>query len=522
MSELTFACGAAEVVIGRDGTVTASLPGASPAVLVVGGLLVSAADGRALLPGLPEVRADDDEVELAWSAGPLALVVRHTFAAGWGLRAALSASAGERVSLPDPLLTWRVPEERPAWTLAAGEAGSFAVLPADGHGPLLGGVLRAGALPRAVPAGLHLGPVRLAPGGRYVVQWQWDLHPGPRSLGRGRHPQVPRHLDLAVDEVAVVDAGDDEALVVPPGLAAERSRGQVGLSASFPGRYPVELRAARGTTAYEVRVGPPLAELVAERALAALEHPRTAAGVVRLSDVDAALVVQRALGAAALPDSELAEEALDRWAARVPEDGLLDPRTVAYLCGEHTRTGDPVLLDRAAEAVLHADAPAPGLGLAATQLCLALLLAGRPVAPVLEHLSALAAAGTRPPRASPLPEQATLLELEVVTTLRGPAAGPDGWVDRLRDRVSALGGWLGAGLTGRPVRPLPLDQLAHLCAVLALLPEPASVAHRTRWGVTAHVLAARGRVSVLERIGWEGGPDAGPALSWLLLGTRAE
>ncbi len=94
--------------------------------------------------------------------------------------------------------------------------------------------------------------------------------------------------------------------------------------------------------------------------------------------------------------------------------------------------------------------------------------------------------------------------------------------DRLRDRVAALGGWLGAGLTGRPVRPVPLDQLAHLSAVLALLPEPASVVHRTRWGVTAHVLAERGRVSVLERVGWEGGPDAGPALSWLLLDTRAE
>ncbi len=362
MSDLTFACGPAEVVIAPDGTVRASVPGADPALLVVGGHLVRAADGRALVPGLPEVRADDDEVELAWSAGPLSLVVRHTFAAGWGLRVALSAPGGEPVSLPDSLLTWRVPEDRPAWALAAGETGSFAVLPADGQGPLLGGVLRAGALPGVGPAGLHLGPVRLAPGGRYVVQWQWDVHPGPRSLSRGRHPQVPRHLDLAVDEVALVDAGEDEALVLPAGLAAERTRGQVGLSTMTPGRYPVELRAARGTTAYELRVGPSLADLVGERALAALEQPRTAAGVVRLSDVDAALVVQRALGAAALPDSELAEEALDRWTARVPEDGPLDPRTVGYLCGEHTRTGDPALLDRAAEAVLHAGIPRTGAG----------------------------------------------------------------------------------------------------------------------------------------------------------------
>ena len=94
----------------------------------------------------------------------------------------------------------------------------------------------------------------------------------------------------------------------------------------------------------------------------------------------------------------------------------------------------------------------------------------------------------------PRNEQAALLELEVVTTARGPAevgTGPG----RVQERVAALGGWLGAGLTGRAVRPLPLDQLAHLCAVLALLPEPAAAVHRTRWGCTAHVLAAGGRAT---------------------------
>ena len=58
--------------------------------------------------------------------------------------------------------------------------------------------------------------------------------------------------------------------------------------------------------------------------------------------------------------------------------------------------------------------------------------------------------------------------------------------------------------------------------MLALLPEPAAAVHRTRWGCTGHVLAAGGRATVLERIGWEAGPASGPALSWLLLGTRAD
>jgi hypothetical protein len=521
VSSLTFRCGTVVVAVAGDGTVTATLPGARPALLVSGGLLVRAGDGRPLLPGPPEVRADEDEVELAWSDGALGLVVRHTFAAGWGIRVALSSRSGT-VDLPDPVLTWAVPDERPAWALAAGAAGSYAVLPAEGVGPLLGGVLRSGALPAVDGAGLHLGPVRLPAGGRHVVQWQWDLHPGPRSLSRGRHPQVPRRLDLAVDEVVTVDASEDEALVLDDGVEAERSGGQVELAAADPGRYRVELRAARGTTAYQLRVGPLLDDLVATRASAALEQPRTAAGVVRLPDVDAALVVQRALGAAVLPDPELAEEALDLWTARLPEDDALDPRVVGYLCGEHTRTGDPGLLDRGERAVLGARAPEPGLGLAATQLCLALLLAGRPVAPVLGHLATLAAGATRRPAAGPLVEQAALLELEVVSSTRsGPgaaAAGPDA----ARDRVAALGGWLGAGMTGRLVRPLPVDRLAHLCAVLALLPEPEAAVHRTRWGSTAHVLAAGGRASALERIGWEAGPAAGPALSWLLLGTRAD
>ncbi|CAA9313491.1 MAG: hypothetical protein AVDCRST_MAG48-2220, partial [uncultured Friedmanniella sp.] len=273
VSDLTFRCGGAAVAVGPDGTVTATLPGAEPAQLVSGGLLVHAADGRPLVPGPPEVRADDDEVELAWSAGALGLVVRHTFAAGWGLRVALSAPGDRPVELVDPLLTWRVPAGRPAWALAAGVAGSYAVLPADGTGPLLGGVLRSGALPAVDADGLHLGPVRLEPRGRYVVQWQWDLHPGPRSLGRGRHPEVPRRLDLVVDEVVVADAGEDEALVLADGLEAEQGRGQVELSAAAPGRYPVELRAARGTTAYELRVAPPLDTLLAARALAALDQP---------------------------------------------------------------------------------------------------------------------------------------------------------------------------------------------------------------------------------------------------------
>nr|WP_294695725.1 hypothetical protein [uncultured Friedmanniella sp.] len=514
------------MAVAADGSVAVRLPDRWPETLVRGGLVVRAGDGAPLLPGPPELRVDADEVELAWTSDRLALVVRHTFAAGWGLRVALSNPGVESVTLADPMLSWRVPEGRPAWALAAGAAGSYAVLPPDGTGPLLGGLLRMGSLPAVDARGLHLGPVVLAPGGRYVVQWHWEVYPGPRSLGRGRHPEVPRLLDLEVGEVAIADAGEDEALLVPDVLQAERSRGQVELSATVPGRYPVELRSARGTTTYQLRVAAPLDALLSARALAALEQPRTAAGIVRLPDVDAALAVQSGVAAGVLPDAELAEEALDLFTARLPEDAELDPRTVGYLCGEHLRTAEPGLLERAGRAVLSAGAPRPGLGLAATQLCLVLLLAEHPVGPVLEHLARVSAAAEREPLAGPLPQQAALLELEVVTMGRGGAAAPAGVPDRVADRVAArvtaLGGWLGAGLTGRPVRPLPVDQLAHLTAVLALLPEDAAARHRGRWGCTAHELARRSRAAVLDRVAAEPGSGSGPALSYLLLGTRPD
>lgn len=516
---LSFPWGQARVDLASDGSVAVLLPARGPDVLVTGGLLVRVGDGAPVLPGPPEVRSDADEVELVWAGDHLAVIIRHTFAAGWGLRVALSNPGNETTRLDDALLSWQVPDGYPAWALAAGAVGSYAVLPPTGTGPLLGGVLRMGALPAVDAAGLHLGPVVLPPGGRYVVQWQWDVHPGPRSLGRGRHLEVPRRLNVEVGEVVTVDADEDEALVLAAGLESERTRGRLELSAGTPGRYPVEVRSARGTVGYELRVAASLEEVLALRAFAALEQPRTAAGVVRLADIDAALAVQHALATAALSDAELAEEALDLFTARLPEDGL-DARTVGYLGGEHARTAEPGLLERATRTVLAAGAPQPALGLAATRLSLALLLAGEPVAPVLAHLAGLAAAADREPFAAPLSVQAALLELEIVTTTRGEPAHPG--PDRVAARVAALGGWLGAGLTGRSVRPLPLDRLAHLSAVLALLPEPAAALHRGRWGCTAHELARRGRAEVLDRIGWNQDPAAGTAVSYLLLGLRPD
>jgi len=516
---LSFRCGPGRVELAASGTVTAVLHDSAPEVsyLDSAGELRVAVDGAPLAWSSPAVSVDADEVEVTRSGGLLRLVVRHTFGDGWGLRVALTNEGPDVLTLDDPVLTWRVPPDRPAWALAAGAAGSYAVLPPAGVGPVLGGVLRLGALTDADADGLHLGPVRLEPGGRYVVAWQWDFVATPRSFERGRHPDVPRRLDLLVDEVAAIAAGEDEALVTTPGLDAETVREGVELSALEPGSYGVELRSARGVTAYELRVGAPLETVLAQTAATLLDRPRTASGVVPLPDVAAALVVQRALAAGGLADPVTAEEALDLVAARLPEDGPRDGTTLAFLCGEHSRTGDPEPLDQASRAVLAAAQPVPGLGLAATELCLALLLAGRSVAPVLDHLVRLArAAGSRGPSGS-LTDQAALLELAVVTMARPASEGLPRDADAVAARVAGLGDWLGAGLKGRAVSPLPVDQVAHLAAVLALLPEPVSAALGHRWGCTAHELARRGQAEVLCR--WPDAPAAS-ALAWLVLGSR--
>lgn len=520
MSGHSLRWGAARVDLSGAGTVTAVVHDADPGAsyLSTAGELRVVQDGVPVVWSAPELAVDADEVEVTRTAGPLRLVVRHSVGARWAVRLVLGNSGDRPLTLDDPVLTWQPPADQPAWALAAGAAGSYAVLPADGRGLVLGGVLRLGALAAVDDDGLHLGRLLLEPQSRYVVQWHWDFHPDARSFDRGRHPDVPRRLDVLVDEVVTVAADEDQALVAAAGLELETVRDTVELSGAEAGEYLVELRSARGLTHFALGVAEPLEAVLQQHAVAVLAGPRTAAGVVRLADVDAALAVQRALASGLLAEPELAEEALDLFTVRLPEDEQPGPRMVGYLCGEHSRTGDPELLDRAADAVLGADGPGPGLGMAATELCLARLLRGEPLAPVLDHLARLAGEAGLVPAAAPPAAQAAVLELEVVTMARtGPPPSRGGPAGDVTARVAALGGWLGAGLKGRAVRPLPVDVLAHLVSVVALLPENLGAALRPRWGCSAHELARRGQAGVLRRLD-SGRP--GPALSWLVLGAR--
>ena len=156
---------------------------------------------------------DVDEVELRGQLGHgVTVTLRHSFAAGWGVRLVLANEGSGPIAL-EPRLGWVPSPDCPAFSLAAGATGGYAVCPDDGAGPLLGGELTRGSLVWVDAEWLGLGRIELPPLGRYVVQWQWDWYTSPQRFERGRFPSVPRQLVLRTGEIARIAAGDDEAVV---------------------------------------------------------------------------------------------------------------------------------------------------------------------------------------------------------------------------------------------------------------------------------------------------------------------
>ncbi|MCW2810670.1 MAG: hypothetical protein JWP61_1128 [Friedmanniella sp.] len=515
---MRFDCDGADLEVDERGRVTAVRHRARPELVYladVGGVEVDH-DRGPVAWSEPDVSLDTDEVEVRRSSPGLILVVRHTFAAGWGLRVALTNTSDRPVPLERLRIGWAPGPSCVGWALTAGATGAYAVQPADAAGPVLGGLLTLGDLDRVTASELVTDQVRLAPGGRYVLAWQWSWSATPRQVGLGRQPEVPETAYLTVPEPARLPADDDRVLLRPSGVAVERVRDTLELMVGSPGTYPVELRTARGTTRYDLVWAAPVAEVLAAAASEVLAGPRTAAGIVRLASVDAALVLQHALRTSAVEDPEAAAEALDLFVARLGEEPSTDPRTLCLLAGEFGRTGDPDALAGATAGLLEVGRPAPGLGLAGSQVAVASVLAGRSPGPVMEHLAGLVR--PVPPGGGPLPEQVTDLELRALCRADG-AGPPPSRGDDLTGRLLAVGTAVGSGLRGRPLTPLPLVDLAHLAAVLTLLPEPLSLAAEPVWGCTAHQLAHRLRAEVVARL--EGEP-LGTAHAWLALGSTTD
>ena len=448
---------------------------------------------------------DIDEVELRGHLHHgVTVTVRHSFAAGWGVRLVLANDASGPIAL-EARMGWVSGPDCPAWALPAGATGGYAVPAPDGAGPLLGGELTRGSFAEVDAEWLGLGRIELPPLGRYVVQWQWDWYPSPARFERGRFLSVPRQLVLRAGEIARITADDDEA-VVARGVDLARVGGEWELAMTGPGRVPVQVSSARGVTAYDLTWVAPVEEVLAEIGVSLVPG--------RLADVDAALVVQHVLARGETEDPEAAEDTLDRFTGRLLDAAsALGPREIGYLSAEFERTREAEVLDAAAAGLLEVATPIAGVGTGGD--------------PPLRRRDGRRPSGRGPARPlgrsrcdgrprSGLADLAARLELLAVGPGRGTSAELLVWaeVEALLDRV---GSWLGAGLRGRPIRPLPVDDLAHLSMVLGLLPEEVGASTRRAWGMSPHALARKTEAEVIARLAGEP-PRA--AYGWLVLGCR--
>jgi hypothetical protein len=510
---LSFPLGRGVVGLRPDGTIEGAWanPGAAASYLDGGGRVVVRIGGAEVPSSSATVGADVDEVEFRHlGREDLGLTVRHSFAGGWTVRVTFVNHTLQPLAVAAEL-AWVPAATSPARALAAGVTGAYAIPGSGGTGPLLGGELVLGTCHAVNAARIDLGRFMLAPLGRHVVQWRWQWFDAPAAFGQ--LAAVPRGLVLPAAEAAFIVADDDQA-VVAPGVDLTRRGGQLELSSADPRQVTVEVSSGRGVTAYEMEWVAPLDEVLATIGEPLLAGPRTRAGLVRLADLDAALVVQHVLrlGAAGNPDD--ADDALTLFGSRLEPDAVTDGRGVAFLCGEFERLGEEDLLERATVALQRLGEPVPGLGLAAAQLCVARLSLGWPIDPVVTHLRSATGAGGA---GADSERTAVALELQLVGAPRSGGAVEPADSRTVEAWSTRVGVDLGAGLLGHPVRPLPVDSQAYLATVLGLLPEPLASRVRPDWGCGPDDVARRAQAEVLARLGHQP-PRA--AHSWLIMGAR--
>lgn len=460
------------------------------------------------LAGLPvaavltNLREDRDEVEVTWQLDDrLGLTVRHTFAAGWGMRLAMVNLSSVTQRLDRAVWAMSAGPDHIGWALAAGSEAAFSVHPADGSGPLLGGVLRLGSITRIDQTGAELGPIELTPHGRYIVSWQWDWFRHPRAFGRGRHPGVPASFFLTTGQSARIAASSDTALVAPGlEIITDDVSDAVELVAHSAGEYDVELRSSTGLVGYHILAADPVEDGLASLAEQLVAGPRTPAGVVRIDDPAAGLVIQYALTRGGFAQVDDAAEALDRLVARLSADVPAEPLALAFLAGQAVTEADGDLLQTADAALFTYSAPAAGLGLAMLRLRAASLVLGAGMPGVLDHLRGIAAPlwAAGPDEDWAVSATRDLAELELLAVLASATshATPEPGVGA---RIARLGLRLGGGLKGRPAIPEPVVTLARFAVVFDLLPEQLSVAFRQRWLCSPGDLARRARIEVVQR-----------------------
>ncbi len=469
---------------------------------------------------------DVDEVEAVLGGGPLRITIRQAVDVVWTSRYSFVNDSSEDLLLDDVRIGWRAPAGKPAWGLAAGSTAAYLVPSPGGPGLILGGASEAGSVAAIDADGVHLSPLRLRPGGRAVVLWRWRWHRGALAVRAGLPALVPHRTTLAHGEAAAIGRDDDRALVLPPGVTAEADGPRLVLEADAPGRYPVEIRGSRGVVHLDLTWAPPWHAAIREAADAAwaelaAEH-RSGRSVLGVSQ---ALVVQRALLDGVVADSEHANAAISATVLEAPATGESAALRVALLVGEAERRADPELADTAVRLFLTTSEAVPGVGLAGVRLCLCLLALGQPATAVLAHLVGLRDRIRLLPRPTDPGVIGTRLELELVTRARVASAATPAPSDgsSIGDSLVALAWWLGAGLPGDPVCPMPLAAVGHLAVVLALATDEFDAEMIAGMGCTASelALAAESRILAAARSGKRSPARGGHAevdgLAWLAI-----
>ena len=495
-------------VVSASATGTSATPGGPVRWLSGAGSLHLEGSAGPLVLGAPRVRVDDDEVEVERSGGGLRTVVRHGVEQDWVVRLVLANETDAPLTLTRVHLGWSAAPGAVVTALAAGAEAAYAVQPADGTGPLLVGRLRSGAQAGVDATGFVLAPPVLGPGHRWAVQWRFEVVAEPRSAPAG---DLPATTWLDLEQPVVLPAGPDVAVVADGLATGVVGEDRVEVEAVEPGTYTVELRSARGTTAYGLSWAPGLDDLLDDAAAALLAGPATPGGTARLAGPEAGLVVQDALARRVL-DAEPAADALELLAGRLAEQvdddpGAGGPATVALLAREADRTGDAALLGAAAAGLLALDRAAPGTGLAGTAVVLGHVRSGRPADALLAHLGALRAASSAQAPAG--------LELTLLLRPRSSQAPLDADLVRALRRLGTV---LGAGLPGRVVPAVPVDRVAHAGVLLGLVDEATGQRLRLSWGVTAAELAGRCAAQARARAADPAEPGVDRALAWLVLG----
>jgi hypothetical protein len=508
-SGLRFRLGRGVVAFRTDGTIEEVLADSSSATSYLdgGGRVTVRIHDRAVQWTETTIAADVDEAEFRYlGREDLGLVVRHSFTGGWAIRATFVNHTLEPLTLAAEL-AWVPAATSPARALAAGATGAYAIPGPDGSGPLLGGELVLGNCDRVGANSIGLGRFLLGPLGRQVVQWRWDWFRDPLAFRSERCAAVPLDLVLPAGEVALIAADDDEAVVASGGDVVRRGA-HLELSSSDARRVSVQVSSNRGVAEYDVEWAAPLDELLVDIAEPLLAGPRNRSGLLRLADVNAAMVAQRLLGIGGVGDPDDLDDALRLFSSRLEPGAVTDGRGIALLCGEFVRLGEEDLLERATVALRQLVDPVPGLGLAAALVCITRLSLGWGIGPALQHVTALVDAGAAD---SDLAATAVALELQLVGASRFAEQ------QRVEAWSARVGAGLGAGLPGRPVRPLPVDSQAYLATVLGLLPEPVGSRVRPDWGCRPHDVARRAQAEAMAQLGRRP-PQA--AHSWLIMGAR--